>query len=141
MANYIAYDKEICVPWFNQDSYLFDCVQEYKLVLEEQGIVDKYAQKARMCVFYNIVCKDNTLLTYYCQLMTNKYYIPDRELVDQLDEMIRTYSWKRIFMALRFVVKRYIKLEYRDSVNGRRLDKSLDKLREVPFLTIVPPKR
>jgi len=141
MANYITYDKEICVGWFNSDKYLFDCLQYYKEVLEDEGVKDKFAQKARLRVFYNIVCTDEELFGYYQQLLRNKHAIPDIEVVDELDNLIRRYTWKRVFMSLRFVVKRYLKLESKGSVNERRLEKSLDKLREIPFLTTVPPNK
>lgn len=138
MDNYIAYNAKVCIPWFNKTPQLLEAVQKYKQILKDEGIEDKYAKIARMRVFYNIVCKDQELLKNYTEQVWLAEYVPYEDLVNELDALIRKVSWSKFFMALRYLVRRYIKLQTPDTLNSRRLDIALDKLLQVSHVTVIP---
>lgn len=128
----LKYIDEVVCPWINANPELHEEFLCCKEDVYSEGITDKFGLIARKRVFYSYLVDRPDLVHSYEEAVNQHYYVPDAWLVDQLEVIIRATSWKRVMMALRFVLRRLLKKEPTNTVNSRKMDKALLKLQEVP---------
>lgn len=128
----IIYDSKVVSPLINSNPELFKHFQNFQKIVKDEGVVDRFGEISRLRVFYQIICKDEFWYAEYEKKIKWSKHVPDSELVDLIRQKIKEYGWPRFFSALRTTIRQFIRNIEHDTVNRRRLEKSLEKLDDIP---------
>ena len=130
--NMPTYNEKLFRVWVISTPRLYE---HYKKFVEDNTMNSKddpYGQLALKMVFFQVVLQDCGLRHEYETQLRYHETIPDADLIALLTEQLSRVGWNRFFVAVRLCVHGLYKHNPSNTVNRRRLDKSLELLEQLP---------
>lgn len=123
------YNEKMFRPWVLGTPELY---AKYQEIVEDQDGDDPFGKIALKKLYFNVILADAYWTKMYDQKYKDYTFTPDIELIELIEEKLQEYGWQRFFVALRLVSHRLLKKYTTLTVNGRRVEKSLELLDQVP---------
>lgn len=127
----IPYNGAVCRSYVLGDKVLSEHFASFKTP------EDRFGEIALKKVFIKIIVPSDEYSEQYSLRLTGYLHVHNRELVQLLHEQIVKYGWVEFFLALKTLVRRYLRKED-NMIKKTRLFKAADKLDDIPKTVVVP---